>query len=94
MIPKSDSFETKKTYFSAVFLFEILIILAGYGCLMVSCHYSVDSFNRLFDAGPFWELQIGRFFNCGALLLTTKIDLNTVLDQQLFLFYGALHWRS
>lgn len=67
------------------FLFVFLIMLLGYGCLIWSKHYSVDSFNILYDMSPYWQMQIGRYMNCGSILLAQIIGTNQVIYQQLFM---------
>lgn len=78
-----NGFHNRKLFFE-ILLLEMLVVLMGYGSMIICMHYSVDSFNRIYDAGPFWELQIGRFFNCGAILLAQKFDLNPTVYQQPF----------
>ena len=60
--------------------------LIGYLCMAISNHYSIDSFNLVFDMGPYWHLQLGRYLNCGIILLAMKLGLNQVLQQQFFCF--------
>ena len=84
-----NGFKNKILLFELLLL-EMLIVLMGFGCMIISMHYSVDSFNRIYDAGPFWELQIGRFFNCGAILLAENFDLNPTIFQKPFFVLWCL----
>lgn len=75
--------EKKKYFFYSIF-FQLLIVLSGYGCMVVSNHYSVDSFNLVYDMSPFWHMQLGRYLNCGVILIALKFGVNQVLMQRLF----------
>ena len=65
-------------------LLSFFIILLGYGCLALSKHYSVDSFNVLFDMAPYWHLMLGRYLNCSIILWAIKWGINCVVQQQFF----------
>lgn len=57
----------------------------AYGCMVWSKHYSVDSFNVMYDMSPFWHMQLGRYTNCGTILWAQFLGLNQVISQQLFM---------
>lgn len=61
-----------------------LVMCAGYGCLIITRHFSVDSFNLLFDMSAYWNLQLGRWGNCGILLLAEQFGISQVVYQQVF----------
>lgn len=61
---------------------SFFIVLEGYGCLALSKHYSVDSFNILFDMSPYWHLMLGRYLNCSITLWAIKWGINLVTQQQ------------
>lgn len=61
-----------------------IIVLSGFGCLIISNHYSVDSYNLIFDMSPYWHLQLGRYINCSEIILALQFGLNQVLQQRLF----------
>ena len=48
-------------------------------------HYSVDSFNLVYDMGPYWQMQIGRYVNCGVILLAEQMGINQVIMQRFFM---------
>lgn len=54
--------------------------------MVISDHYSVDSFNLVYDMGPYWQMQIGRYVNCGVILLAEQMGINQVIMQRFF--YG------
>lgn len=62
-----------------------ILLLIGYGCMMASDHYSVDSFNLIFDMGPYWHMQNGRYINCGVILLAQLTGMNQVVLQRIFI---------
>lgn len=62
----------------------VYVISMGYMSLAISKHYSVDSFNLIFDMGPYWHLQLGRYLNSGIILLAIKLGVHQVLQQQFF----------
>lgn len=74
----------------AAFLLCIVVVSMGYGCLIVSNHYSVDSFNLVWDMGPFWHMQIGRYVNCSMILLAQLFGWNQVLQQNMFLLFWMI----
>lgn len=74
----------------AAFLLCIVVVSIGYGCLIVSNHYSVDSFNLVWDMGPFWHMQIGRYVNCSMILLAQLFGWNQVLQQNMFLLFWMI----
>ena len=65
-------------------LIVFIYLLIGYGCLVLSNHYSVDSFNLLFDMGPYWHLQLGRYLNCGIMLWAQAFSIHPVVSQRFF----------
>lgn len=65
-----------------IIIISVIVALRGYVSLVLSNHYSVDSFNRVYDLGPYWELQLGRYLNGGLILIAEKLAINPVLDQQ------------
>ena len=79
-----NGFENKYD-FLWLFLIITVLFLAGYGCMMASDHYSVDSFNLVFDMSPYWHMQIGRYVNCGVILLALKAGVNQVIMQRFFI---------
>ena len=71
--------------FLATFLISSVVFLIGYGCMIISDHYSVDSFNLVYDMGPYWQMQIGRYVNCGVILLAEQMGINQVIMQRFFM---------
>ena len=71
--------------FLATFLISSVVFLTGYGCMVISDHYSVDSFNLVYDMGPYWQMQIGRYVNCGVILLAEQMGINQVIMQRFFM---------
>jgi len=63
-----------------------ILIFISYGCLIVSHHYSVDAFNLLFDPSPYWHLQIGRYLNCGIILIANRLGIHQVTAQRIACF--------
>lgn len=61
------------------------IVALGYGFMVMSKHYSVDSFNLIFDMSPYWHMQLGRYVNCGIILIALHFGINQVVYQQIFL---------
>ena len=74
----------KKKELLKIFSITIIMLLMGYGCMLISKHYSVDSFNVKIDMSPFWHLQLGRYWNCGVILLAIRCGINMVESQQLW----------
>lgn len=71
----------------------IVILYAGaFGSLIVTKHYSVDSFNLVFDLGSYWQLQLGRYLNCGLFVIVDKLGFNPIIYQLPFaiLWYISL----
>lgn len=62
----------------------VFVCSIAYGSLILTNHYSVDSFNLVFDLSPYWYLQIGRYLNCGLFLIIEKLGINPVLSQHTF----------
>ena len=67
------------------FLFLLLIHSIGFCALVSSDHYSVDSFNLIYDMAPYWHMQLGRYINCGMILWGLKFGLNQVISQRAFM---------
>ena len=67
------------------FLGTFLLLFMGYGCLIASHHFSVDSFNLIFDMIPEWHLSLGRYTNAGVILLGEMLGFNQVIDQRKFM---------
>lgn len=84
---KSRSIGIEIKQIRVIVILSIAITFAGYICLVISKHYSVDSFNLIFDMGPFWHLQLGRYTNCSFILLADQLGIHQVLQQQ---FFGLL----
>lgn len=82
--------ERKQNYW--LLLVIVVTILSGFACLAIANHYSVDSFNLIFDMSPFWHLQLGRYVNCGSILLASQLGLHQVLQQRIFcwIWMGAV----
>lgn len=66
-------------------LFFLVCGLLAYGCMIWSKHYSVDSFNVLYDMGAFWHMQLGRYTTCGVILWAEHFGINQVISQQIFM---------
>lgn len=79
-----------KVFFFMCYVVAIVLVMSGYGCMVISDHYSVDSFNLLFDTSAYWYLQIGRYMNCGILLIAEKWNLNQVIVQKESMFLWCL----
>lgn len=79
-----NRYEVKKD-FIYMFLATFLLIFMGYGCMVASNHYSVDSFNLLFDMIPEWHLSLGRYTNTGIIILAEKAGVNQVVSQRFFM---------
>lgn len=62
------------------------VALLCYGKLVTSMHFSVDSYNLLFDMSPYYQMQIGRFLSGGIILCAIHAGINQVVSQQFFMF--------
>lgn len=78
------SYEKKKGYIYT-FIGTFLLMFMGYGCLVASHHYSVDSFNLIFDMIPEWHLSLGRYTNAGIIVLAERFGINQVIHQRKFM---------
>lgn len=74
----------EKRYFWEQIALTLGVIVLGYGCMVMSKHYSVDSFNLIFDMSPYWHMQLGRYVNCGSILIALHFGINQVISQQIF----------
>ena len=72
------------------FFYCLSISTVTYACFVLSKHYSVDSFNLIFDPGAYWHMQLGRYLNCGELLLQELFHLHPVIHQQFFAVFWIL----
>lgn len=79
-----NGFEVKKD-FIFMFVGMFLLVLMGYGCMAASNHYSVDSFNLVYDMIPEWHLSLGRYTNVAIIILAEKLGINQVISQRLFM---------
>ena len=67
------------------------IVFLGYGCLIITKHFSVDSFNEYYDIAPFFALSIGRYINSGVnLILSDIFHINQTMQQQPLIFMWCL----
>lgn len=67
------------------------IVFLGYGCLIITKHFSVDSFNEYYDIAPFFALSIGRYINSGVNLILSGIcHINQTIQQQPLIFMWCL----
>lgn len=77
--------ETKTKIKAPKIILMILgMVSCAYACLVISMHYSVDSFNLIYDTGAYWHMQLGRYLNCGEILWEELLGLNPVTDQRFF----------
>ncbi len=75
---------------AAMPLLFFVCVWLGYGCMIWSKHYSVDSFNVMYDMSPYWHLQLGRYINCGTILWADFFGMNQVTQQQFFMLLWSI----
>ena len=58
------------------------VVLLAYGCMLLSMHFSVDSFHIYYDIGAYYALSIGRYTGFCLNSLTNFLKINQTISQQ------------
>lgn len=64
--------------------FVLIILLAGYLCLVLRKHFCVDSFAIYWDMAPFHSATEGRYIKTAVAIFCMRTGLNQIVYQQLF----------